>query len=373
MGIRKSKIEGFITRGAAIKQKEYHTPERGLAMPSYIAGPLYDQWMSEIEIFADKNLKNHSLRDSIHTAFFHRNNSYSAYSNMIGYLNALLADDELFDKEVSVQNKVNKGVSILTPDKKKFVQEYIDKIEEAMEDLNKSEPEYSKQAENELINLIIQTKNVFKKELPEIEDAILLQSGTIQLDANTVIGILNLYLINNETYDRIFPSPKINKPIIFLSHKSNDKKYADALEKLIMGLGVKHNQLIYTSHALHKIPLDRNIYDYLRDAIGGNVFVIILWSNSYINSPGCLNEMGAAWVAQKDYTNIYTSDFDFGNPKYHECAVDTRKMGAVLNGDDNCKASMIELKNKIISLFSLNMDETTSTYLIDQFIKEIKL
>jgi hypothetical protein len=33
-------------------------------------------------------------------------------------------------------------------------------------------------------------------------------------------------------------------PIIFLSHSSSDKAYADALEKFITGLGVKNDQLI---------------------------------------------------------------------------------------------------------------------------------
>ncbi len=162
-----------------------------------------------------------------------------------------------------------------------------------------------------------------------------------------------------------------SKPVIFLSHCSVDKKYGDALRNYIVGLGVPNTSLVYTSHPLHKIPLDQNIYEYLRKQIVGNVFVIILWSNSYLNSPACLNEMGAAWVAQKDYTNIYVPDFDFGNPKYHQCAVDTRKMGAVLNGNDNCRISMVEFKQKIANLFNLEIDEKQAQFLLDMFIKEI--
>lgn len=164
---------------------------------------------------------------------------------------------------------------------------------------------------------------------------------------------------------------KSNEKIIFLSHKSSDKKYADALRNFIIGLGVKNDQLIYTSHPLHKIPLDQNIYEYLRKNLGANVFMIILWSNQYLESPACLNEMGAAWLAQSDYTNIYVPTFSFGNPKYHECAVDTRKMGAVLNGDQHCKASMLEFKDKIEAMFELKNDEKQVTYLLDQFLKEI--
>lgn len=183
--------------------------------------------------------------------------------------------------------------------------------------------------------------------------------------------------LDNYDFNKIFneDNNKIktqNIPKIFISHRSTDKKYGDALEKLIVGLGVKNEQLIYSSHPLHKIPLNENIYNYLRKNINQKVFVIILWSNDYLESPACLNEMGAAWVTQSDYINIYTPDFSIGNPKYHECAVDTRKMGAVLNGDTNCKASMIEFKDKILEMFNLTLDEQTWTYLLDQFIAEIK-
>ena len=167
-------------------------------------------------------------------------------------------------------------------------------------------------------------------------------------------------------------STQKEEKIIFLSHKSDDKKYGDALRNFITGLGVKNNQLIYSSHQLHKIPLDKNIYEYLRNNIHSNVFVIILWSDKYLESPACLNEMGAAWVTQSDYTNIYVPDFSFGNPKYHECAVDTRKMGAVLNGDDHCRTAMIELKEKITNMFNLTISEKELDYLLNEFIKSIK-
>ena len=158
---------------------------------------------------------------------------------------------------------------------------------------------------------------------------------------------------------------------IFLSHRSTDKKYADALERFIIGLGINNNQLIYTSHPLHKIPLGVKIYDYLRENINDQVFMIILWSNDYLKSPACLSEMGAAWVMQTDYIGIYTPDFQFGNPAYHEVPVDTTKMGAVLSGDANCRASMIEFKNKIQNFFGLEDDEQKTMFLIEQFMNDI--
>ncbi len=161
------------------------------------------------------------------------------------------------------------------------------------------------------------------------------------------------------------------EPIILLSHRSTDKKYGDAIEKLLSSIGIKNNQLIYTSHPLHKIPLDKNIYEYLRESFGRKIFVIVLWSNEYLDSPACLNEMGAMWVTQSDYTNIYVPSFDFTSPKYYQCAVDKNKMGAVLDGSDNCKASIVELKNKLIEMFGLSIDENQWIYSLDQFIEDI--
>ena len=164
---------------------------------------------------------------------------------------------------------------------------------------------------------------------------------------------------------------KKTEPIIFISHSSADKKYGDALRKFIVGLGVKDNQLIYTSHELNGIPMDKNIYEYLRENFDNKVFMIILWSNTYLESPACLNEMGAAWVTQSDYTNIYVPDFEFGNPKYTQCDVDIRKMGAVLKNDGQFKTKMIELKNKILKMFNLEIDEKHFMVLLDEFMKEI--
>lgn len=168
---------------------------------------------------------------------------------------------------------------------------------------------------------------------------------------------------------------KINKkqsnPIIFLSHKSDDKKYADEIADFIMSIGIKKEQLIYTSHPLHKIPLDKNIYQYLRENIHNEIFMIILWSDKYLESPACMNELGAIWVLQGDYTNIYVPNFSFSG-KYNECAVDTEKMGIVLNGDGMCKMHMVELKEKIENLFGIINDQKDSIYIIDKFINKIK-
>lgn len=225
----------------------------------------------------------------------------------------------------------------------------------------------------------------YKDKIPEISafDSYNIDSHlnaiSIISDLNNIISIIpDDYIIPNSQKSNEKHATKVNqldtsnaKTIIFISHSSSDKKYGNALRKFIVGLGVKDEQLIYTSHPLNKIPLDKNIYEYLRDNFNNKIFMIILWSDSYLESPACLNEMGAAWVTQSDYTNIYVPNFSFGNPKYHQCAVDTRKMGAVLNNDDHCKANMIELKDKILNMFNLTIDEKHFMVLLDEFMKDL--
>ena len=78
---------------------------------------------------------------------------------------------------------------------------------------------------------------------------------------------------------------------------------------------------------MHKIPTGNNIFEYLKENINRDILVIFLWSNEYLKSAACLNKMGSAWIIESDYINMYVPDFDFDNPQYHNCVVDTKKMG----------------------------------------------
>ena len=256
-----------------------------------------------------------------------------------------------------------------------FIQSYIKKLDDYIDKYNSNTLTIDLSGKKQTIDeLVDEIQGVFAGDYPEINSLTTYYSQNTSLqDVRTVKRFLEYQVskISENTIQASDNKIASETPIIFLSHKSSDSKYGDMLHDFIVGLGVKNNQLIYTSHALHKIPMDKNIYDYLRMNINSKIFMIILWSNEYLESPACLNEMGAAWVAQSDYTNIYTPTFDFGNPKYHECAIDTRKMGAILNGNSHCKSSLIELKNKILSLFGLDDDEQNSAYVIDEMMKKL--
>ena len=49
----------------------------------------------------------------------------------------------------------------------------------------------------DIFDLLIEIANVFQNEIPEIQSSILLRNGTETRDDNTVVGLLKLYLANN--------------------------------------------------------------------------------------------------------------------------------------------------------------------------------
>ena len=92
----------------------------------------------------------------------------------------------------------------------------------------------------------------------------------------------------------------VNLKRIFISHASKDSPFGDAIVGLLRGIGLAQNQIIYTSDPDYGIPPGQDIFDYLRDQIRNDTYMIYLLSNNYYNSIACLNEMGAAWVRQTD-------------------------------------------------------------------------
>ena len=108
-----SKVDDFVRRGIEIGEKESHTTQEPFRFTT-VSGPLFDAWMSEINIFNERYLTNHPLHDSIHTTYFHRKNR-SSYNDMMGHLRALAADEEFLgitnisEKEITIMR--NESIS----------------------------------------------------------------------------------------------------------------------------------------------------------------------------------------------------------------------------------------------------------------------
>lgn len=138
----------------------------------------------------------------------------------------------------------------------------------------------------------------------------------------------------------------IKSPKIFISHSSLDKDYVSDIVELLEDLGIRGNQLFCSSIPGYGIPLDEDIYDYLKQQFQEyDLHIIFVLSDNYYKSPACLNEMGATWVLQKRYTTILLPGFDFKEVKG---AIDPTKIAIKLDGDSlDVKEKLGQLKDSL--------------------------
>lgn len=159
------------------------------------------------------------------------------------------------------------------------------------------------------------------------------------------------------------------EPIVFLSHSKIDKIYADMLRDFLEDLGIDESRLIYTSDPKYGVPFGKNIYEYLRNAMNDNIFMIILWSNSYVQSTPCLCELGAMWVKQCGYANIFVPKFNHNSIKYRKSPVDHEKAGIILNGDVMCRSMIHQFKDELVKTF--NFDKKQAVVATETFIRSL--
>ena len=313
------------------------------------------EWLDSVQIFIEEQLNNHPLNRRLKSLLFHR--APGAFEEVHSCLRAI--NRKTTDTKDIVVNTDMRGNYRMT--KNEFIQEYIDKIEQLLADeqtLFKDDIGWS---------LVREIEGVFQHEIPTIDDG-LLHNDYID-DLTIIKGRLKLELLGLDNEERGFRENKT--PVVFLSHQSSDKQYGDVLRDFMSALGVPDSSIVYTSHPLNKIPNGLNIYDYLRSSLDETNYMIILWSDAYLDSPACLNEMGALWVLRRKYLSVYNPCFDFNNPKYSSCAVDTRQMGIILNGSQECKSRLIDFKNEIKTLFSIETDEQKEQLLLDKTIQKL--
>jgi len=154
---------------------------------------------------------------------------------------------------------------------------------------------------------------------------------------------------------------------IFISHASANKLYGDALVELLTGLGVRQDEIVYTSNPAYGIPIGKNIFHWLKSQISEKCFVIYLLSEEYYNSIACLNEMGAAWVVEHEHAAIFLPGFDLNGKAFQSGAIDPREMGFFINDHDR----LIEFCQHLKTHFSITDKFAIFSQRIQKFLAEI--
>ena len=159
---------------------------------------------------------------------------------------------------------------------------------------------------------------------------------------NLLMSKVNMESENNQK--------KGNSPMVFISHSSKDKEFAEALVDLLESIGLNKDTLFCSSVAGYGLGLSKNIFDTLRELFKcHDLFMIFLHSPRYYKSSFSLNEMGAAWVLRSDFCSILTKDMDF---EQMNGVIDGRLISIKVDAED-AVSRLNELYEKLQGIFNL--------------------
>ena len=175
------------------------------------------------------------------------------------------------------------------------------------------------------------------------------------------------HYFNQEQYNMT-----IKQPRIFISHSSKDVAYVAQIVNLLDGMGLNQTQVFCSSLPGYGIPIDTNIFDFLREQfLEYDLHVIFIHSDNYYKSTISLNEMGAAWALKSAVTSILLPGFDFGKMTG---VVNDRFIAIKLDGKQlELQDKLNQLYDKIVGEFGL----TKKADIIwqqkrDSFIRELQ-
>lgn len=145
-------------------------------------------------------------------------------------------------------------------------------------------------------------------------------------------------------------------PMVFISHSSKDKDFAEALVVLLEDLGMDSSNVFCSSVDGYGVGLSQDIFETLRSLFNEHeLFVIFIHSPRYYDSPVSLNEMGAAWVLKTGFCSFLTTDMEF---KDMTGVINQSKLSLKVDSEQ-APAQLTEFKNILIQTFGLsNIDET---------------
>ena len=157
------------------------------------------------------------------------------------------------------------------------------------------------------------------------------------------------YPHETENDEGMIDSRMEKQPKVFISHSSKDRDYVAQIVNLLDGMGLDQTQVFCSSLPGYGIPIDTNIFDYLRSQfLEFDLHVFFVHSENYYKSPISLNEMGAAWALKNTVTSILLPGFGFDQMTG---VVNNQSISIKLDGQ------LIELQDKLNQLYAKVVSE----------------
>ena len=187
-------------------------------------------------------------------------------------------------------------------------------------------------------------------------------------------GIINAFSFGDIRTSLIVLKDNYSRPPkIFISHKSEDEAFVKALVKLLrLYIGSEAEKIFCSSVPTYKIGIGKEIFPEIKSQFEGNdIFMIIVHSPRYYQSSVCLNEMGAAWIQNKECYSFLTADCEYDNLKG---VIDRKYISIKVNAKD-AKDRMNEFMGKVLDFFNMPKPDfsTLSQWETDrdEFLKEV--
>lgn len=151
---------------------------------------------------------------------------------------------------------------------------------------------------------------------------------------------------------------------VFISHSSADKEIIMPFVELILqlGLGLRNEEIAFTSEESFGVEPGENIVNYIKDNIASAFVVLIMVSPNYRQSEVCLNEMGAAWALRKKCISVMLPGVDFDQLGWISCLDKAVKLSD--------KNQMVSLCKVIADGLSIDLSKQIKPLIskIDEFI-----
>jgi len=184
-------------------------------------------------------------------------------------------------------------------------------------------------------------------------------------------GAIKQLDLNNHNTAEVQQQNKL--PLLFISHSSEDESIVEPLVSMLQKMGFNKTNLFCSSVEGYGIDEGEDIYDTLRNKfLNANIYVVFVLSHNYYSSPACLNEMGAAWVLQSEYSTIVAPKFKIPEIKG---AINPRRLAIVLDDNKHIRSSLNKFRERILGLFNLTSldDDIVWENIRNDFIKAIQM
>lgn len=275
----KAKINSFIKRGNEIEENDKRQrvidSKNGFCSAAPIGGREYAQWMSEIKVFIEREVKTHPLYKTMNDAYFFRDSKDSAFCDIMGCLQTLLNENFEYEETVNLPKKQsihkNKAIGGVEMNSNEFIKKMLDTCSQLKEQINT----------NQIWNLndgvnapehIERTSSEFRKFKNDIDTYFSLFPSDEQQEANALLAqpninfdwlddmevllhsLANKMLVQAPTI--VTPNTKLSTGKVFIVHgHDNEAKIETArvVEKLGLKAVILHEQASAGDTIIEKI------------------------------------------------------------------------------------------------------------------------